>query len=79
MLQKKETWVPINSSGYPYNNALWLVMLEKAYAKFNVNYANLNMRYSMEAIRDLTGKPVLSFMLEGHTDDEVFDAIHYGH
>lgn len=32
---------PVNSMVSP-NGAWWLVILEKAYAKFNVNYANLD-------------------------------------
>ena len=48
---------PINSRVSP-NGAWWLIILEKAYAKLNVNYANLNGGLPLQALRDLTGMPV---------------------
>ena len=48
---------PINSKPPP-SGAWWLVMLEKAYAKLNVNYTNLNGGTPGEALRSLTGMPV---------------------
>jgi hypothetical protein len=35
------SFIPINASKSPYG-AWWLPILEKAYAKLHVNYANLN-------------------------------------
>jgi len=40
------------------NKAWWLPILEKAYAKFNVNYATLNGGNPSQALRELTGMPV---------------------
>jgi len=40
------------------NGAWWGVILEKAYAKFNVNHSNINGGTPMESFRDLTGMPV---------------------
>lgn len=37
----------------------WLPILEKAYAKMNVNYANLNGGWMVEAWREMTGQPVV--------------------
>ena len=37
----------------------WLVLLEKAYAKLNVNYANLHHGSPVEALKELTGMPVV--------------------
>ena len=39
-------------------NAFWPIILEKAYAKLNVNYLNINNDYPIKAFRDLTGMPV---------------------
>jgi hypothetical protein len=35
-----------------------MLLLEKAFAKINVNYANLNGGYVQEAFRIFTGMPV---------------------
>lgn len=39
------------------NGAYWMPILEKAYAKFSFNYANINGFMPITAIRDLTGYP----------------------
>ena len=46
------------NAGVSPNGAWWLVILEKAYAKWNVNYANLNGGSPAQSLRDLTGMPV---------------------
>lgn len=59
--------LPLNSSGQPFNakkswnGAWWLPLLEKAYAKFNVNYSNLGGGLPGQALRELTGMPVEVF------------------
>lgn len=40
------------------NKAWWVPILEKAYAKFNVNFSNLNGGNPGEALRELSGAPV---------------------
>jgi len=40
-----------------HDDAWWLVMLEKAFAKMYVNYANLNIGYPGEAFRAMTNMP----------------------
>ena len=45
---------PIKDSG-----TFWEVILEKAFAKVFINYSNLNGGLAPEALRVLTGAPVL--------------------
>jgi hypothetical protein len=49
----------VNSHPSPAG-AWWLVLLEKAFAKVNVNYTNLNGGTPGDALRALTGMPVSS-------------------
>ena len=52
----KDKYTYLNS--HPsHDNAWWLVLLEKAFAKMYVNYANLNIGYPGEAFRAMTGMP----------------------
>ena len=39
--------------------AYWAVILEKAFAKVFINYSNLNGGLAPEALRVLTGAPIL--------------------
>jgi len=54
---------PINARPSP-NGAWWLPILEKAYAKMNVNYANLNGGTPIQAFRELTNMPVASYEVQ---------------
>ena len=56
-------WNYLNNAPSP-TGAWWLVMLEKAYAKLNVNYANLNSGGPNEALKALTGMPTKGYTLE---------------
>ena len=60
------------------NHAWWMPLLEKAYAKFNINYLQLNGGNEIEALRTLTGMPVITYKVHKHTTDEFFDLIHEG-
>lgn len=60
--------LPVNSR-QPPSGAWWLVMLEKAFAKLNVNYANLNLGNCTDALRTLTGMPVSHHVSNQITDD----------
>lgn len=57
--------LPVSPSGSPVNarqasdGSYWVALLEKALAKLYVNYANLHGGTVVEALRVLTGKPVL--------------------
>ena len=46
------------------NGAWWVPMIEKAYAKMNVNYANLNGGSPMQGFRELTAMPVKSYKVQ---------------
>ena len=50
------------------NGAWWMVILEKAYAKFNVNYANLDIGIAMQSFRDLSGMPVIWYPIASQND-----------
>merc|ERR1712110_935361 len=43
------------------DRAWWVAIAEKAYAKFNTNYANIDGGSIAQAMRDLTGMPVYRY------------------
>lgn len=49
----------VNAS--PTGDSWWMVLLEKAFAKLNVNYSNLQGGSPIEALRQLTGMPVVTY------------------
>lgn len=64
------------NNGPSPTGAWWLVMLEKAMAKLNVNYANINSGFPGEALRALTGMPSSYYSgnrLDNMTNDQLFD------
>lgn len=88
----KATWVttddkiparPWGSGFAPFNvrkspaGAWWMPILEKAYAKVNVNYAQLNGGTQTESFAGLTGMPIQSFSTSRDltTADKIWDAI----
>jgi len=44
------------------DGAYWLVILEKAFAKLNVNYINLTAGLPGDALRSMTGMPVVEYI-----------------
>ena len=59
--------VPINSHVSRYG-AWWMPIMEKAYAKYNVFYANINGGTPLQSLRDLTGMPSLRIGTDNGTD-----------
>jgi len=65
---------PVNSKPSPAG-AWWLVLLEKAYSKLNINYTQINAGNPGEALRALTGMPVSSHDSDKLTDDELWKIV----
>lgn len=63
------------NNGPSKDNAWWLVILEKAMAKLNVNYANLDAGYPAEAFRTLAGCPTEVHQSENVAVDELWEII----
>lgn len=51
------------------NGGWWLPILEKAYAKFNTNYANLNGGQPEQALRELSGMPAVQIRTDKMSSD----------
>jgi calpain-15 len=49
---------------YSKNNSLWMMLLEKAWAKVHMGYLNITCGFTGEALRDLTGAPTESHFLD---------------
>lgn len=64
---------PIFSKGH--GNELWVLILEKAYAKIHGSYKNIVAGKPYEALMDLTGCPTTSFTFK---DDKVKDLVRNG-
>ena len=66
-IQTIDSKIPVMDNNTPINarptsqGAWWPVLLEKAFAKLNLNYANLEGGHPYEAMRILTGHPVMQF------------------
>jgi hypothetical protein len=41
----------------PFNNDIWVMLLEKMYAKVYGGYRNIDFGFSTDALKDLTGAP----------------------
>lgn len=65
---------PINA-GESINGAWWMPILEKAYAKYNVFYANINGGTPLQSFRDLTGMPTKRYQSSLQTTSELFKVI----
>jgi hypothetical protein len=59
---------PVNSKPSNYGHAWWLVILEKAMAKLNINYVGINGGTPGEALRFMTGMPTVAHPSAGMTD-----------
>lgn len=49
---------------YSKNNSLWMMLLEKAWAKIHLGYLNIACGFTGEALRDLTGAPTESHFFD---------------
>ena len=73
--------LPLNEDGklvnskMSINKAWWLPILEKAYAKFNINYSTLNGGNPGQALRELTGMPVSMYDSKKQSEKEFFDIV----
>lgn len=65
---------PVNARPAP-NGAWWLVLLEKAYAKMNLNYVNLESGMQHEAMRALTGQPVVMYQTKNSSDAQTWERL----
>jgi len=66
------------NNGPSADGAWWLVLLEKAMAKLNVNYTNLDLGFPGQAMRALTGKPSTNHYGATMTNDELWEIATYG-
>lgn len=41
----------------PHTNEIWVMLLEKAWAKINISYENIDLGSSLEGLIALTGAP----------------------
>lgn len=54
----------------------WVPLLEKSFAKVNVNYANLSGGWMTEAWRQMTGQPTVALRTKGKlTNDQIWDLL----
>lgn len=68
---------PVNSKPSAHG-AWWLVFLEKAFAKLNINYTGLNAGTPGEALRAMTGMPVSAHNSSTMTNDELWEIVRSG-
>ena len=54
------------------NKGWWLPILEKAYAKFNSFYANLNGGLPEQALREMSGMPTIRYNSNSQSESELF-------
>lgn len=58
------------------NGGWWMPILEKAYAKFSVAYANLGGGLAANALQELTNMPVMTYETKDQDMKTIFDTIH---
>ena len=58
------------------NDAWWMPILEKAFAKMNVNYLHLNGGVQSQALRTLTGMPIAQYKSAKQTDEDMWSTIY---
>jgi hypothetical protein len=81
-----DDYFPVTDRGNHYTPAfnrskkdnLWVMLLEKAWAKVHGGYLNINSGLTREALHDLTGAPSMTFFNDEGTDDERWNMIYDG-
>lgn len=58
-----------------YDGSLWGPIIEKMFAKYMVNYENIQGGFEPEAFNFLTGAPSVLYALNMHTLEEIWDLI----
>jgi hypothetical protein len=51
----------------------WLPLLEKAYAKVNINYERLGLGWMSEAVKVLTGAPSYKYETRSLSADKIWE------
>jgi len=70
------TWGNRPAFNHSKKNELWVMILEKAWAKVHGGYLNINSGLTREALHDLTGAPAMTFFNDEGTDDERWNVIY---
>lgn len=73
-----DDYIPCIPGGQPifskaHGDELWVLLLEKAYAKLHGNYKLLSGGFANEGMQDLTGAPTISFIFEEDSVKQMFD------
>lgn len=75
-----DDYIPCHANGGPifarnHGNELWVMLLEKAYAKLHGDYSQLQSGFLVHAMADLTGCPTVTehFPEERHYYNEIED------
>lgn len=63
------------SFNHSRGNELWVMVLEKAWAKVHGGYLNINSGLTREALHDLTGAPCTTYFNDESTDEERWEII----
>jgi len=61
-----DDYVPVDSSGNIvftrcHGNEIWVVLMEKAWAKLNVGYDKIDGGFGSPTLRDITGAPAFDY------------------
>lgn len=60
------------------NNELWVLILEKAWAKLYGSYAKIEAGLTREVLHDLTGAPTEYFLTQSDDPEKIWDALEKG-
>lgn len=60
------------------SNEMWVMLLEKAWAKVHGGYLNINAGLTREALHDLTGAPAITYFNDEGSEEERWNIIYDG-